>query len=171
MTRRVFVKTFPFHNFPMYLQYRLQNGGHSVQVKRLIVQHILVQVNIVGVFDMKIPPEVIKPQMSHKKYAYCVFISYDVTINTYWHRWMNSNCLHLNALIVSTSYQWDAHLWRHWLDYDVKCSYHRTPKLSSNGNIFRVPGSLCGEITGHRWIPLTKASDAELWCFLWSARE
>ena len=28
---------------------------------------------------------------------------------------------------------------------------------------------LCGEFTGHRWIPLTKASDAELWCFLWSA--
>ena len=24
-------------------------------------------------------------------------------------------------------------------------------------------------VTGHRWIPLTKASDAELWCFLWSA--
>ena len=23
--------------------------------------------------------------------------------------------------------------------------------------------------TGHRWIPFTKASDAELWCFLWSA--
>ena len=22
--------------------------------------------------------------------------------------------------------------------------------------------------TGHLWIPLTKASDAELWCFLWS---
>ena len=30
---------------------------------------------------------------------------------------------------------------------------------------------LCGEITGHRWIPLTKASDAELWCFLWSVPE
>ena len=29
--------------------------------------------------------------------------------------------------------------------------------------------ALCeGEFTGHRWIPLTKASDAELWCFLWS---
>ena len=40
---------------------------------------------------------------------------------------------------------------------------------SSNGNIFRVTGPLCGEFTGHRWIPLTKASDAELWCFLWSA--
>ena len=39
---------------------------------------------------------------------------------------------------------------------------------SSNGNIFRITGPLCGEFTGHRWIPLTKASDAELWCFLWS---
>ena len=40
---------------------------------------------------------------------------------------------------------------------------------SSNGNIFRVTDPLCREFTGHRWIPLTKASDAELWCFLWSA--
>ena len=42
---------------------------------------------------------------------------------------------------------------------------------SSNGNIFRVTGPLCGEFTGHRWIPRTKASDAELLCFLWSAAE
>ena len=42
---------------------------------------------------------------------------------------------------------------------------------SSNGNIFSVTGPLCGEFTGHRWIPLTKASDAELWCFLWSTPE
>ena len=42
---------------------------------------------------------------------------------------------------------------------------------SSNGYIFRVTGHLCGEFTGHRWIPRTKASDAELWCFLWSALE
>ena len=42
-------------------------------------------------------------------------------------------------------------------------------KPSSNGNIFRVTGPLCGEFTGHRWIPYTKASNAELWCFLWSA--
>ena len=26
-----------------------------------------------------------------------------------------------------------------------------------NGNIWRVTGPLCGEFTGHRWIPLTKA--------------
>ena len=36
---------------------------------------------------------------------------------------------------------------------------------SSNGNIFRVTGLLCGEFTGLRWIPRTKASDAKLWCF------
>ena len=42
---------------------------------------------------------------------------------------------------------------------------------SSNGNIFRVTGPLCGEFTGHRWIPRTNASDAELWCFLWYAPE
>ena len=30
---------------------------------------------------------------------------------------------------------------------------------------------LWGDFTGHRWFPLTKASDAELWCFLWSAPE
>ena len=30
---------------------------------------------------------------------------------------------------------------------------------------------LCGEFTGHRWIPLTNASDSELWCFLWSVPE
>ena len=42
---------------------------------------------------------------------------------------------------------------------------------SSNGNIFRVTGPLYGEFTGPRWIPLTKASDAQLWCFIWSAPE
>ena len=34
---------------------------------------------------------------------------------------------------------------------------------SSNGNIFRVSVPLWGESTGHRWFPLTKASDAEHW--------
>ena len=40
---------------------------------------------------------------------------------------------------------------------------------SSNGSIFRVSGPLGGEFTGQRWIPHTKASDAELWCLIWSA--
>ena len=48
---------------------------------------------------------------------------------------------------------------------------HFTMMTSSNGNIFRVTGPLWGESTGHRWIPLTKANDAELWCFVWYAPE
>ena len=35
----------------------------------------------------------------------------------------------------------------------------------AKGTIFRVTRPLCEEFTGHRWIPLTKASDAELWLF------
>ena len=48
---------------------------------------------------------------------------------------------------------------------------------SSNGNIFCVTGPwagnspVTGEFPGHRWIPLTKASDAELRSFLWYALE
>ena len=42
---------------------------------------------------------------------------------------------------------------------------------SSNGILFRVTGHWCGEFTGPRWIPHPKASDAELWCFLWSVWE
>ena len=38
---------------------------------------------------------------------------------------------------------------------------------SSNGTISQVTGHLCGEFTGHRWIPRTKASDAELLCFFY----
>ena len=40
---------------------------------------------------------------------------------------------------------------------------------SSHENILCVIGPLCGECTGHWWIPLTKASDSELWCFLRAA--
>ena len=40
---------------------------------------------------------------------------------------------------------------------------------SSNGIFFRGTGPLYGELTADRWIPPTKASDTELWYFLWSA--
>ena len=43
-----------------------------------------------------------------------------------------------------------------------------TMMASSNGNNFHTNGPLWGESTGHRRIPLTKACDAELWCFLWT---
>ena len=41
----------------------------------------------------------------------------------------------------------------------------------SNWNIFHVTGHLYGEFNDHRWIPRTKASDAELWYFLWTTPE
>ena len=49
--------------------------------------------------------------------------------------------------------------------------FWRFMMMLSNGNIFRATGHLGGEFTGPRWIPRTKASDTELWCFLGSASE
>ena len=44
-----------------------------------------------------------------------------------------------------------------------KAVYNRgTIMTSSNGTIFRVTRHLRGEFTGPRWIPRSKASDAEL---------
>ena len=51
-----------------------------------------------------------------------------------------------------------------WYNRDL--AIHIFMVTSSNGNIFRVTGLLCVEFTGRRWIPLKKASHAELWCFL-----
>ena len=34
-------------------------------------------------------------------------------------------------------------------------------KTLSNGNVFHITGNLWGESTGHRWLPLTKSSNAE----------
>ena len=46
---------------------------------------------------------------------------------------------------------------------ELKQASGHSMMTSSNGNIFRVTDHLCGEFTGHRWIPRTKASDAELY--------
>ena len=43
--------------------------------------------------------------------------------------------------------------------------YQGIMMASSNRNIARITGPLWGKSTGHRWIPLTKASDAELYVF------
>ena len=67
--------------------------------------------------------------------------------------------------------------------YCVLCSMiHVTLMTWSNGSIFSVTGLLWGESTSHWWISSPKSqwyrtlvfslictSDAELWCFLWSA--
>ena len=54
----------------------------------------------------------------------------------------------------------------HWKHSSANCMM-----TSSNRTIFRVTGPLCREFAGHRWIPITNASDAKLWFLLLSAPE
>ena len=55
-----------------------------------------------------------------------------------------------HAMTALVSFSW----WRHQME------------------TFSAQLAICaGELTGPPWIPHTKASDAELWCFLWSASE
>ena len=58
-----------------------------------------------------------------------------------------------------------------WFSSLYRCLFIPYMMTSSNGNVFRVTGPLCGEFTGDRWIPLTKVSDVELWRFLWSVQD
>ena len=57
-------------------------------------------------------------------------------------------------------------MWRNDIKIDEFLCFPRTWWSHLRQNIFRFTGHLCGEFTGHRWIPHTKASYAELWCFL-----
>ena len=64
------------------------------------------------------------------------------------------------------------HLWMTVLTHFGLALFSCSPMMtSSNWSIFRVTGPLCEEFTGHRWISLTKAIDAELCCFLKSVLE
>ena len=47
----------------------------------------------------------------------------------------------------------------------ISCNIWYSRMTSSNENIFRVTGPLCGEFTGRRWILLARASNAEHWFF------
>ena len=49
-----------------------------------------------------------------------------------------------------------------WQPFCLGSTCHFLMMTSSNGNIFCVTGHLCGEFTGLRWIPRTKASEADL---------
>ena len=67
--------------------------------------------------------------------------------------------IHIDSICLSASRQINA-LKRlsKFLDESSRLLIYKSMMTSSNGNIFRV--------TGLRWIPRTKASDADLWCFL-----
>ena len=53
----------------------------------------------------------------------------------------------------------------YWSSFAAIFWFRHHMMTSSNENIFRVTGHLCRGIHRSRWIPHTKASDAELWCF------
>ena len=76
--------------------------------------------------------------------------------------WYIRGCCFRTHAYMSTTIRWTVWLCKH-------LAFKMSMITSSNENIFRVTGPLCREFTGHRWFPLTKSSDAELWCFLWSA--
>ena len=85
---------------------------------------------------------------------------------TSWPSWYSLCRIHNNPLYVFLPWKRISTTYRYIIGVE-KCRM----MTSSNGNIFRVTGPLCGEFTGHRWIPRIKASDVELWCFLWFAPE
>ena len=84
-----------------------------------------------------------------------------------WKGFIYNVSLWLWVLKISV-YTWES-AW-HMMKY-IYAHYCTCIMTPSNGNIFHVTSLLCGEFTGQQWIPPTKASDAELWCFLWSAPE
>ena len=93
-----------------------------------------------------------------------VFYNTETEMSSFW--WIFHHWLHWKLSKRQLPVQPVIRIWSKWRHF--RFSEHVTP---SNENIFRVTGHLCGEFTGPRWIPHTKASDAELWCFLWSASE
>ena len=58
-----------------------------------------------------------------------------------------------------------------WLHCSDPCGlFTGTIMMTSSNGTFSALLAICAG-NSHRWIPLTKASDMELWCFLWSAPE
>ena len=79
----------------------------------------------------------------------------------------------VHKIINQTVLQFDVQkVWALWSPAPC-CGNNIHMMTSWNRNIFRVTGLLCGEFIDCSPVNSshTKASDAELWCFLWSASE
>ena len=76
-------------------------------------------------------------------------------------------CYHYKEFIQQTWFT--IYEYKRWLQKqsNIHNNHDDVPKWKH----FPLTGHLCGEFTGHRWIPHTKASDAKLWCWFWSAPE
>ena len=82
--------------------------------------------------------------------------------------WTNNRVAGDLVVIILMWRHCNVELWRIriWMRMRIRClgvTYTKSVMTSSNGNIFCVTGPLFWEFTGHRWIPIPKARDAELW--------
>ena len=96
--------------------------------------------------------------INHKYVIIDDYRAYDDTFNYLNHAY--KLCNHLNTI--------NSHIRSVKQDQALFSIFFRMPismMTASNRNIVRVTVPLCVEFIDHRWIPLTKASDAELWCF------
>ena len=85
------------------------------------------------------------------------------------HTWERHECYNTPVFAILQVHSTKIHMICALCGFGIDWFYPYSMMTSSNGTVFRVTGPLCGEFPGQRWIPRTKASDAELWCFLWSA--
>ena len=78
------------------------------------------------------------------------------------HRNRTTNCTNCAGLSRTSTSKYALHTMKYRCGESGKtvCIFIST---SSNGNIVRVTGYLCGEFTGHRWSPRTQASDVCVW--------
>ena len=90
----------------------------------------------------------------------CSFYSFEWIFSN-WHTWQLIQAGVLYAMIFPVS-PWCSVTW--WYN-----KYHLQKEGVHDDIIkwrhFRITGPLCREFTSHRWIPGTKVSHAELWCF------
>ena len=127
------------------------------------------------------PRGVILPVSRTRRRNTPVFLDVSVSESPRSDNWiMGSKNYRLDVTGIIPTLLWDYNLhtattltlmWLAQMRYAVHQIHQRSGFIkmtSSNGNLVRVTGPLRGEFTGNRWIPLTKASDVELWCFLWS---
>ena len=149
------------------------NSTHKGQWRRalmfsFICARINVWVNNRGADDLR----------RHRAH-YDVIVMYFAVITRYTRHWSSFRITHTVPLMISFDILlllawrscWPKSWWRHQGTHVTSYNEGWDMRMPSNGNIFRVTGLLCGEFTGHPLIPRTKASDAELWCFLWSTPE
>ena len=96
-----------------------------------------------------------------------------LAINCSWCYYVSLFSKQINTLswwLLKCAYRLRSIWWlQMWSRHQVSSNHHIEPTMTAapreshddviNGNIFRVIAHLCGEFTGNRWIPLTKASD------------